>query len=263
MCGHGTIGTVTVAIEQNLIRPQTPGVLNLEVPAGLVRAEYVQEGNKVTSVKITNVKSYLAAEALTVECPDLGTLTVDVAANWWNAEDDSNLTRMLKKEMLKKADGSLMTKDDFRIILKSELIINSPTAYLADLPDDAKKAGMTGYDFGSKADDVKDGLSNTMYLIQVPPTYQRPWIAGGGATLTGVNDKGADPARPFMVKKGDGTRGTMVLMGDGSVRYVKEGIDPAVFRGMATRAGGETLTDLDKAAPPARPNMPGELKSLK
>jgi len=79
MCGHGTIGTVTVAIEQNLIVPQTPGVLMLEVPAGLVRAEYKQEGRKVTSVKITNIKSYLAAEQLTVDCPDLGLLTVDVA----------------------------------------------------------------------------------------------------------------------------------------------------------------------------------------
>ncbi|GAA4460435.1 4-hydroxyproline epimerase [Nibrella saemangeumensis] len=79
MCGHGTIGTVTVAIEQNLIRPKTPGVLNLEVPAGLVRAEYRQEGQKVTSVKITNIKSYLAAEGISVTCPDLGELTVDVA----------------------------------------------------------------------------------------------------------------------------------------------------------------------------------------
>lgn len=79
MCGHGTIGTVTVAIEQNLIRPKTPGVLTLEVPAGLVRAEYRQQGTKVTSVKITNIKSYLAAENLTVHCPDLGELTVDVA----------------------------------------------------------------------------------------------------------------------------------------------------------------------------------------
>lgn len=79
MCGHGTIGTVTVAIEQGLVVPKTPGVLNLEVPAGLVRAEYRQEGRKVKSVRITNVKSYLAAENLTVECPDLGTLAVDVA----------------------------------------------------------------------------------------------------------------------------------------------------------------------------------------
>jgi phosphonate transport system substrate-binding protein len=66
--------------------------------------------------------------------------TVDVAANWWNNADDSNLTRMLNKHMLKNADGSEMTKDDFRIILKSDLIINSPYAYLADLPDDLKAA---------------------------------------------------------------------------------------------------------------------------
>jgi phosphonate transport system substrate-binding protein len=66
--------------------------------------------------------------------------TVDVAANWWNAPDDSNLTRMLNKGMLKNADGSSMTKDDFRIILKSDMIINSPYAYLSDLPDDLKAA---------------------------------------------------------------------------------------------------------------------------
>ncbi|GAB3569147.1 4-hydroxyproline epimerase [Spirosoma luteolum] len=79
MCGHGTIGTVTVAIERNLVRPKTPGVLLLEVPAGLVRAEYVMDGPRVSSVKITNVKSYLAAEGLSVDCPDLGRLNVDVA----------------------------------------------------------------------------------------------------------------------------------------------------------------------------------------
>ena len=66
--------------------------------------------------------------------------TVDVCANWWNDADDSNLTRMLNKNMLKNADGSSMKKDDFRIILKSDLIINSPTAYLASLPEEAKAA---------------------------------------------------------------------------------------------------------------------------
>ena len=66
--------------------------------------------------------------------------TVDVCANWWNADDDSNLTRMLGKNMLKKPDGGLMTKGDFRIVLKSELIMNSPTAMLSSLPADLKKA---------------------------------------------------------------------------------------------------------------------------
>lgn len=79
MCGHGTIGTVTIAIEEGLVTPKTPGILNLEVPAGLVRVAYKQEGKKVKSVKITNVKAYLAAENITAECPDLGELTLDVS----------------------------------------------------------------------------------------------------------------------------------------------------------------------------------------
>ena len=58
--------------------------------------------------------------------------TVDVAANWWNSDDDSNLTRMVNKGLAK--------KEDFRIISKSDLIPNSPYAYLADLPPDLKAA---------------------------------------------------------------------------------------------------------------------------
>lgn len=79
MCGHGTIGTVTIAIEEGLVIPKTLGVLNLEVPAGLVRIEYKQEGKKVKSVKIRNVKAYLAAENIAADCPDLGELTLDVS----------------------------------------------------------------------------------------------------------------------------------------------------------------------------------------
>ncbi|SHG71243.1 4-hydroxyproline epimerase [Chryseolinea serpens] len=79
MCGHGTIGTVTIAIEEGLVVPKQPGVLNVEVPAGLIRIEYTQKDQKVTSVKIRNIKSFLAAENLTATCPDLGELTVDVS----------------------------------------------------------------------------------------------------------------------------------------------------------------------------------------
>jgi len=79
MCGHGTIGTVTIAIEEKLVIPKTPGKLRLETPAGLVLIDYIQEEGKVTSVKLVNVKSFLAAENLEVECPDLGILSVDVS----------------------------------------------------------------------------------------------------------------------------------------------------------------------------------------
>ena len=79
MCGHGTIGTITIAIEEGLIIPRTPGVVRMEAPAGLVLIEYHQEGKKVRSVKLTNVPSYLAATSIPVDCPDLGRLYVDVS----------------------------------------------------------------------------------------------------------------------------------------------------------------------------------------
>ena len=79
MCGHGTIGTITIAIEEGLVIPKVPGQLRVETPAGLVLIEYRQDGKKVKSVKLTNVKSFLAAEQIPVNCPDLGTILVDVA----------------------------------------------------------------------------------------------------------------------------------------------------------------------------------------
>ena len=79
MCGHGTIGTVTIALEEGLVTPKTPGKLNLETPAGLVKIEYKTEGKKVTSVKLTNVPAYLAKENIQVACLDLGILNVDVS----------------------------------------------------------------------------------------------------------------------------------------------------------------------------------------
>lgn len=80
MCGHGTIGTVTIAIERSLVQPRQPGVLNLETPAGKVVATYTEKDGKVLSVKLTNVPSYLHSEGLSVDCPELGgELTVDVS----------------------------------------------------------------------------------------------------------------------------------------------------------------------------------------
>lgn len=79
MCGHGTIGTITIAIEEGLVTPKVPGKIKMEAPAGLVNIEYQQTGKKVDWVKLTNVKSYLAAEGLTIDCPELGEITFDVA----------------------------------------------------------------------------------------------------------------------------------------------------------------------------------------
>lgn len=78
MCGHGTIGTMTIALEEGLIKPKVPGKVKLETPAGLVEIDYHKPREKVEWVKLTNVKSYLAAEKLKVESSVLGELTFDV-----------------------------------------------------------------------------------------------------------------------------------------------------------------------------------------
>ena len=79
MCGHGTIGTITIAIEEGLIKPKLPGVVRMEAPAGLVLITYKEEAGKVKSVKLTNVPSFLSATDLVVDCPGLGELVVDVS----------------------------------------------------------------------------------------------------------------------------------------------------------------------------------------
>jgi 4-hydroxyproline epimerase len=81
MCGHGAIGTITIALEEGLIDPQSPGTVRVETPAGLVLAEYERDSqtHKVRSVKFLNVPSYLAAENVEVICPGLGGLRVDIA----------------------------------------------------------------------------------------------------------------------------------------------------------------------------------------
>ena len=79
MCGHGTIGTVTFAVERGLVQPREPGLLRLETPAGRVEARYVLRSGYVESVRLTNVGAYLAAEGVAADCPGLGEIAVDIA----------------------------------------------------------------------------------------------------------------------------------------------------------------------------------------
>ncbi|MDF4202519.1 4-hydroxyproline epimerase [Maribacter sp. SA7] len=79
MCGHGTIGAITIGIEEGLIHPKIPGKVRMETPAGLVDITYQQTGKKVDWVKLTNVKAYLAASDLTIDSKALGELTFDVS----------------------------------------------------------------------------------------------------------------------------------------------------------------------------------------
>ncbi len=79
MCGHGTIGTVTVMLQEGLVTPREPGLVRLDTPAGRVDAYYEMEGDRVSSVRLINIPSFLYKTGLKVDCPDLGEISVDVA----------------------------------------------------------------------------------------------------------------------------------------------------------------------------------------
>jgi 4-hydroxyproline epimerase len=79
MCGHGTIGTVTVMIEHQLVHPREHGVVRLDTPAGLVTAHYRMNNEHVEAVRLVNIPSFLAAENLSVTVEGIGELSVDVA----------------------------------------------------------------------------------------------------------------------------------------------------------------------------------------
>jgi 4-hydroxyproline epimerase len=79
MCGHGTIGMVTFALENRLVTPRIAGKLVLDVPAGRIHVEYEQTGGKVTAVRLFNIDSFLYASGIEIDCPELGRLQLDVS----------------------------------------------------------------------------------------------------------------------------------------------------------------------------------------
>jgi len=85
--------------------------------------------------------------------------TVDVVANWWNDEQESNLMRMVRKDMVKAAD--------FRMIFKSDQIVNSPMAYLTSLPADLRAAIRTAV--------LEMPKTNPAAFDAIYDGKQRPW----------------------------------------------------------------------------------------
>lgn len=79
MCGHGTIGTVTAAIEEGLVVPKHEGRIAIEAPAGKIEIAYAKDGPFVEQVRLFNVASYLHASGVELDIPGLGLLNVDLS----------------------------------------------------------------------------------------------------------------------------------------------------------------------------------------
>ncbi len=163
MCGHGTIGTITIGIENGLIHPKIKGRVRLETPAGLVEIEYAQPKEKVEWVKLINVKSYLAETELSVKCPELGELVFDVAygGNFYAIIDPQKnfsgmhnfsatkliqLSRELRKRINEKYPNSFIHPENDSIRDVSHLLWTGR-------PLDGKSSGRNAVFYGDKAID--------------------------------------------------------------------------------------------------------------
>lgn len=80
MCGHGTIGAVTVLIHEGLVEVHEPiTTVRLDTPAGLVIATAEVEGGKARRVTLTNVPSFVVGLDRSVEVPGFGEIRYDMA----------------------------------------------------------------------------------------------------------------------------------------------------------------------------------------
>ncbi len=113
-------------------------------------------------------------------------------------------------------------------------------------PAVADKIGIFGYDRHTALRDITDGAANTILMAQVPPMVKRPWLAGGGATAVGVPEKNS--VKPFVSLQPNGKKGTLVVMADGSVRFISENVSDEVFKALATIKGNESVI-LNREAP--------------
>jgi len=136
--------------------------------------------------------------------------------------------------------------------------------YRADDKSVADRLGIFGYDRVTKVVDAtsdnpseisKERLGKVIALIQVPPDYRSPWLAGGGATVRGVSNDEKTCVQPFVctefrpAKADKPERGTFAIMGDGKVRFIRANIEPALFRSMCVikaPAQKEVLDMLEK-----------------
>lgn len=114
----------------------------------------------------------------------------------------------------------------------------------AELPKSHPRAGVFGTDRRTTREDIRDGTSNTLLVVGVQ--NQPPAWASGAGTVRGLT---AEPYFGGPDHFGTGQAdGMLVLLADGSVKFLSQATDPKIMRRMAAMADGLPLD----------PTVPGE-----
>lgn len=79
MCGHGLMALTTVLIESGMVRADAhENTLRFDTSAGLIETTATIDQQRVSSVSVTNVPSFVVAQNLGVWLPEIGEVFVDV-----------------------------------------------------------------------------------------------------------------------------------------------------------------------------------------
>ncbi len=80
MCGHGSIGAMTIAVETGMVEPVEPITkILMETPAGLIKGEVAVESGRAREVSIVNVPSFLYEQDFVIQVPEIGQVNIDIA----------------------------------------------------------------------------------------------------------------------------------------------------------------------------------------
>lgn len=106
------------------------------------------------------------------------------------------------------------------------------------LPANNNKAGIFGLNRKSSIRDITDGTSNTLMVGEINKD-RGAWTAGGKPTLREFTEE------PYINGPdgfgGNSPGGSQFLLGDGSVRFLSEDLDPSIAEALMTQAGGEVI----------------------
>lgn len=147
MCGHGTFGAATVAVETGMVKVEEPYTkIVLEAPAGLIKAKVRVENGLAKEVTMENVPSFLYKKDAQVELPGVGKVTFDISfgGSFFAIIKDSELGVEIKPKNTNKITDLAM---ELMAIINKEIPVQHPeqehikTVDLVEVYGEAKTEG--------------------------------------------------------------------------------------------------------------------------
>lgn len=208
MCGHGTIGSATVAVETGLVpvtEPYTEVVL--DAPAGLIRTRVRVENKKAVEVSLINVPAFVYKKDLQVEVDGYGVIPVDISfgGSFFALVDSKKLGRNISKDNLE-----YFTDLGMKLIHKINETVTVKHPYLDITTVDLAE-------FYGEADDPQADLKNVV-IFGDSQADRSPCGTGTSAKLAYLHQAGQLPiGQQFVYESITGSKFRGVVLEETSV----------------------------------------------